>query len=158
MCVIYRFVYIYKFIIYRSTIYLYKITYIFVKFVNFWVVILRKRQFLSFNSSKRRELFLFLPPLWRHSIFLEYSCCREHGGIRSLRVKKTRVFAVNFHFFAKNFILYLSVLYLSVFTSSVKARIVTTNSHLFRTINKCPQTTCSKKFRDSSRRVSENRE
>ena len=25
-----------------------------------------------YNSSKSRELFLFLPPLWRHSIFLEY--------------------------------------------------------------------------------------
>ena len=35
MYVIYRFVYIYKFIIYRFTMYLYKITYIFVKFGNF---------------------------------------------------------------------------------------------------------------------------
>ena len=34
MYVIYRFVYIYKFIFYRFTIYLYKIT-VFVKFVNF---------------------------------------------------------------------------------------------------------------------------
>ena len=87
MYVIYRFVYIYKFIFCRFTIYLYKITYIFVKFGNFWVVILRKRQFLSFNSSKTRELFLFLRPVWRHSIFLEYLWCREYGGIRSLRVK-----------------------------------------------------------------------
>ena len=112
MYVIYRFVYIYKFIFYRFTIYLYKITYIFVKFGNFWVailikfdnfwvVILRKRQFLSFNSSKsrelqfdliynsskHRELFLFLPPLWQHSILLEYLWRREYGGIRSPRVK-----------------------------------------------------------------------
>ena len=70
---------------------------ILIKFVNFWVVILRKRQFLSFNSSKSREfwftirtkvgnfnlqfeqkseIFFFLPPLWRHSIFLEYLWCR----------------------------------------------------------------------------------
>ena len=52
MYVIYRFVYIYKFIFYRFTIYLYEITYIFVKFGNFCVVILRKRQFLSCNFKK----------------------------------------------------------------------------------------------------------
>ena len=39
---------------------------------------------MSFNSSKSRELFLFLPPLW-HSIFLEYLLCREYG-FRSPRV------------------------------------------------------------------------
>ena len=55
MYVIYRFVYIYKFIFYRFTIYLYKISYIFVKFGNFRVVILRKRQFLSCNSNKIRQ-------------------------------------------------------------------------------------------------------
>ena len=32
-------------------------------------------------------MFLFLPPLWRHSILLEYLWCREYGGIRSLRIK-----------------------------------------------------------------------
>ena len=105
----------YKFIFYRFTIYLCKITYIFVnflvailiKFGNFWVVILRKRQFLGFNSSKSREFwltirakvgnFFFLPPLWRHSIFLEYLWCREYGGIRSLRTKFPRgLTVVNF--------------------------------------------------------------
>ena len=97
MYVIYRFVYIYKFIFYRFTNYLYKITYIFEKFGNLWVAILRRRQylscnsskirqFLSFNSSKSREFFFILPPVWRHSIFLEYLWCREYGGIRSLRV------------------------------------------------------------------------
>ena len=99
MYVIYRFVYIYKFIFYRFTIYLYKITYIFVKFGNFWVVILRKRQFLGFNSSNSREFFFFLPPVWRHSIFLECLWCREYGGIRSLRVNKrdflTKLFLVS---------------------------------------------------------------
>ena len=60
MCVIYRFVYIYKFIFYRFTIYLYKITYIFVKFGNFWVLI-----------PAKVGNFFFLP----------------YGGIRSLRVK-----------------------------------------------------------------------
>ena len=35
MYVIYRFVYIYKFIFYRFIIYLYKITYIFLKFGHF---------------------------------------------------------------------------------------------------------------------------
>ena len=35
MYVIYRLVYVYKFIFYRFTIYLYKITYIFEKFGNF---------------------------------------------------------------------------------------------------------------------------
>ena len=34
-------------------------------------------------------VFLFLPPLWRHSILLEYLWCREYGGIRSLRVNST---------------------------------------------------------------------
>ena len=42
MYVIYKFVYIYKFIFYRFIIYLYKITYIFVKI----------RQFLSCNFKK----------------------------------------------------------------------------------------------------------
>ena len=55
MYVIYRFVYIYKFMFYRFTIYLYKITYIFEKFGNFWVAILRRRQFLSLNSNKIRQ-------------------------------------------------------------------------------------------------------
>ena len=50
MYVIYRFVYIYKF-----TIYLYKITYIFEKFGNFWVVILCRRQYLSCKSNKIRQ-------------------------------------------------------------------------------------------------------
>ena len=108
MYVIYRFVYIYKFIFYRFTIYLYKITYIFEKFAHFWVAILRKRQYLScnsnkirqflsfnwpaksgiliYNSSKSRKFFFLLPPVWRHSIFLEYLWCREYGGIRSPRV------------------------------------------------------------------------
>ena len=62
MYVIYRFVYIYKFIFYRFTIYLYKITYIFVKFGNFWVAILNKiRQFLRCNSEKM-AIFEFLIP------------------------------------------------------------------------------------------------
>ena len=42
MYVIYRFVYIYKFIFYRFTIYLYEITYIFEKFGNFSVLSLAK--------------------------------------------------------------------------------------------------------------------
>ena len=33
-------------------------------------------------------IFFFLPPVWRHSIFLEYLWCREYGGIRSLRVNQ----------------------------------------------------------------------
>ena len=52
MYVIYKFVYIYKFIFCRFTIYLYKITHIFVKFGNFRVVILRKWQFLNCNFKK----------------------------------------------------------------------------------------------------------
>ena len=107
-----RFVYIYKFIFYRFTIYLYKITHIFekfgnfwvailIKFVNFWVVILKKRQFLSFNSSKNREFWFTIRAkvgncfyfclYGGNSIFLEYLWCREYGGIRSLRVKSQNV-------------------------------------------------------------------
>ena len=74
MYVIYRFVYIYKFIFYRFTIYLYKITYIFekfgnfrvailIKFVNFWVVILRK--FGNFWVAILIKFVNFWVVIWR---------------------------------------------------------------------------------------------
>ena len=69
MYVIYRFVYIYKFIFYRFTIYLYKITYIFVKFGNFCVVILRKRQLVSCNSNKIRQ---FLSCSYKKTAIFEF--------------------------------------------------------------------------------------